>query len=161
MLRLQVNGEPRQVEADPGRSLLSVLREDLDLTGTKYGCGEGQCGACVVLVAGQPLPACITPAGEAAGKDVETVEGLACGERLHPLQDAFLDCEAFQCGYCTPGMLMTALALLRRNANPSEQAVRQALQPNLCRCGAYHRIVQAVRQAAARQRAAQQLAATR
>src|SRR5947209_14262789 len=117
---LLVNGARRTVEAAPERSLLSVLREDLDLTGAKYGCGEGQCGACTVLVGGAPVQACVTPVSEVAGKPVETIEGLALGERLHPLQQAFVDCTAMQCGYCTPGMIMAALGLLRRQPDPSE-----------------------------------------
>ncbi len=146
---LLVNGVERAVDAGPERSLLSVLREDLDLTGAKYGCGEAQCGACIVLVGDEPVPACVTPVGQVAGKPILTIEGLASPDgRLHPLQQAFIDQEALQCGYCTPGMIMAALGLLRRRANPSEEEIKAALQSNLCRCGTYLRIVRAVRQAA-------------
>jgi aerobic-type carbon monoxide dehydrogenase small subunit (CoxS/CutS family) len=149
---VEINGTRRVVEAAPERSLLSVLREDLGLTGAKYGCGEGQCGACTVLLDGRPVMACITPIAAAAWKSVETVEGLADhdggGDTLHPLQEAFIDCTAMQCGYCTPGMLMAALALLRQRPDPSEEEIVGAMQGNLCRCGIYPRIVQAIRQAA-------------
>jgi aerobic-type carbon monoxide dehydrogenase small subunit (CoxS/CutS family) len=153
---VEINGTRRVVEAAPERSLLSVLREDLGLTGAKYGCGEGQCGACTVLLDGRPVMACITPIAAAAWKSVETVEGLAThdggGETLHPLQEAFIDCTAMQCGYCTPGMLMAALALLRQRPDPSEEEIVGAMQGNLCRCGIYPRIVQAIRQAATEMR---------
>jgi len=148
-LQLTVNGQPRQVHATPDRSLLSVLRDDLDLTGTKYGCGEGQCGACTVLLDGQPVFSCITPVVGAAGRSVQTIEGVAHGETLDPLQQAFVDQTAMQCGYCTPGMVMNALALLRRNPDPSEDEIVQHMQPNVCRCGCYPRIVAAIRRAAA------------
>ncbi len=148
MIELNINGTRRLVDGDAERPLLSVLRDDFDLTGPKYGCGEGQCDACLVLIDGQPLPACITPVHAAAGRDLVTVEGLADGDCLHPLQQAFLDQEAFQCGYCTPGMLIAGVGLLKRRANPSEREIVQALQPNLCRCGTYSRIIRAVRQAA-------------
>jgi nicotinate dehydrogenase subunit A len=147
-LQLTVNGQPRQVRATPDRSLLSVLRDDLDLTGTKYGCGEGQCGACTVLLDGQPVFSCITPVVRAVGRSVQTIEGVADGETLHPLQQAFVDETAMQCGYCTPGMVMNALALLRRNPDPSEDEIVQHMQPNVCRCGCYPRIVAAIRRAA-------------
>lgn len=157
MIELNVNGAPCAIEGDDAeRSLLSVLRDDLGLTGTKYGCGEGQCGACLVLIDEQPLPACITPLHAAAGRAILTVEGLAAGDRLHPLQQAFLEQEAFQCGYCTPGMLIGGVGLLKRCADPSEREIVQALQPNLCRCGTYTRIIRAVRQAAAMLRAGQE-----
>ncbi len=146
---LVVNGARHTIAAAPERSLLSVLREDLDLTGAKYGCGEGQCGACVVLLDGQAVTACITPVAAAAGKAVETIEGLTQGERLHPLQQAFVDCTAMQCGYCTPGMIMAALGLLGQQPNPGEDEIVRAMQGNICRCGVYPRIVQAIRQAAA------------
>jgi isoquinoline 1-oxidoreductase alpha subunit len=148
-IELDVNGARRTVRATPDRNLLSVLRDDLDLTGTKYGCGEGQCGACTVLVDGQPVLACITPVVGAIGRAVETIEGLADGDRLHPLQQAFVDETAMQCGYCTPGMIMNALALLRRQAAPSEAEIVRHMQNNICRCGSYPRIVRAVRRAAA------------
>ena len=148
MLQLKVNGDEVSVEADADRALLGVLRDELGLTGAKYGCGEGQCGACMVLVDDQPLPACITSVGSVVGRELLTVEGLADGDRLHPLQQAFLDQEAFQCGYCTPGMLLSGVGLLHRNAEPSRSEIISALQPNLCRCGTYNRIVCAVQQAA-------------
>ena len=148
MLELTVNGTTHSVDADADRPLLGVLRDDLGLTGAKYGCGEGQCGACMVLVDDQPMAACITTLGAVAGREILTVEGLACGDHLHPLQQAFLHQEAFQCGYCTPGMLISALGLLKRNAAPSEPEIVSAMQANLCRCGAYRQIVCAIREAA-------------
>jgi aerobic-type carbon monoxide dehydrogenase small subunit (CoxS/CutS family) len=148
-LELRVNGERRTVHATPDRSLLGVLRDDLDLTGAKYGCGEGQCGACTVLLDGQPVFSCITPVVGAIGRSVETIEGLAGDGQLHPLQQAFVDRTAMQCGYCTPGMVMTALALLRRNPEPSDDEIVRHMQGNVCRCGSYPRIVAAIRQAAA------------
>ena len=149
MTELTLNGERRRVESDPEKSLLSVLREDLALTGTKYGCGEGQCGACTVLLDGQPARSCRTRLAAVAGKQVTTIEGLETGGQLHPLQQAFLDAGAMQCGYCTAGMIMSGAALLRRSPDPSETEVRRALEGNVCRCGTYTRIVAAVRAAAA------------
>jgi aerobic-type carbon monoxide dehydrogenase small subunit (CoxS/CutS family) len=149
---LHVNGASRAVRVEPERSLLGVLRDELGLTGAKYGCGEGQCGACIVLVAGEPVPACVTAVSSAAGWPIQTIEGLsqaARADRLHPLQQAFLDEGALQCGYCTPGMIMAALGLLQRNLRPSEDEIVTAMQPNVCRCGAYPRIVRAIRRAAA------------
>jgi aerobic-type carbon monoxide dehydrogenase small subunit (CoxS/CutS family) len=128
--------------------LLWVLRNELDLTGAKYGCGEGQCGACTVLVEGVAQRSCITPAGSVAGKDITTIEGLADGEKLHPLQESFIQADAMQCGYCTPGMILSSVALLRRNAMPSESEIKQALEGNVCRCGTYNRIVAAVQKTA-------------
>jgi nicotinate dehydrogenase subunit A len=148
MLALTINGATRTVDADVDRPLLGVLRDDLGLTGAKYGCGEGQCGACTVLVDDQPMASCITPLGAVAGREIVTVEGLAMGDCLHPLQQAFLDQEAFQCGYCTPGMLMAGVGLLQRNAAPSVPEIVDALQSNICRCGAYRPIIQAVQAAA-------------
>ena len=149
-MELQVNGARYQVDAEPDRSLLSVLREELDLTGSKYGCGEGQCGACTVLIDGQPKRSCLTPLRAAAGKSITTIEGLEKNGRLHPLQEAFLELGALQCGYCTPGMIMSGVALLRANANPSEQEIVRAMEGNICRCGVYARIVAAVRRASRR-----------
>jgi len=143
-----VNGVRRTLDADPERSLLGVLREDLDLTGTKYGCGEGQCGACTVLVDGQPTRSCRTKLQAVAGKAVTTIEGLEKDGHLHPLQQAFLDAGAMQCGYCTAGMIMSGAALLARNADPSPADVARAMEGNVCRCGTYPRIVAAVRAAA-------------
>ena len=127
--------------------LLGVLRDQLDLTGTKYGCGEGQCGACTVLVNGRPVRSCITRAEAAAGKSITTIEGLERDGRLHPLQEAFLGAGAMQCGYCTAGMIMEGVALLRSNADPSETQIKQWLEGHICRCGTYPRIVAAVRMA--------------
>jgi nicotinate dehydrogenase subunit A len=145
---LHVNGSARPVAADAERSLLSVLRDDLDLTGTKYGCGEGRCGACTVLIDGQPTRSCQRAVGDVAGGKVRTIEGLATDGKLHPLQEAFLQAGALQCGYCTPGMLMAALGLLSRDPEPSHDDIARALSVNVCRCGAYARIVAAVEQAA-------------
>jgi aerobic-type carbon monoxide dehydrogenase small subunit (CoxS/CutS family) len=145
---LHVNGGKRPVDADVERSLLSVLRDDLDLTGAKYGCGEGRCGACTVLLDGRPTRSCTTAVLAASGKNVQTIEGLAKADKLHPLQEAFLKAGALQCGYCTPGMIMAALGLLRRNPKPSREEISRALNGNICRCGIYGRIVSAVESAA-------------
>jgi aerobic-type carbon monoxide dehydrogenase small subunit (CoxS/CutS family) len=144
---LQVNGKTVRIDADAGRSLLSVLRDDLDLTGSKYGCGEGQCGACTVLIDGVATRSCITNVGAAAGRRITTIEGLERNGRLHPLQEAFLEADAMQCGYCTPGMIMSGVALLGKNLNASEQEIIRAMEGNICRCGAYPRIVAAIRKA--------------
>lgn len=151
---LTVNGVTRTIGAPGERSLLSVLRDDLGLTGSKIGCGEGACGACTVLLDSQPARACITPAAAVAGRTVITIEGLENAGQLHPLQQAFLNCDALQCGYCTPGMIMAALGLLRQYPEPSEDAIVSGMQGNICRCGAYPRIVRAIQQAAAELRAA-------
>lgn len=145
---LLINGTARTVDADAASPLLYVLRDQLGLTGTKYGCGEGQCGACTVLLDGFPRRSCITPVGVAAKKKITTIEGLAEDGRLHPLQQAFLDVESFQCGYCASGMILTASALLRSNPDPSEKEVRHFMEGNICRCGTYPRIVEAIRRAA-------------
>ncbi|HZO90125.1 MAG TPA: (2Fe-2S)-binding protein [Chthonomonadaceae bacterium] len=145
---LNVNGAKRPVEAEGERSLLSVLRDDLDLTGAKYGCGEGQCGACTVLLDGQPTHSCITPVSLAAGKQITTIEGLERNGQLHPVQEAFLEAGALQCGYCTPGMILTGVGLLAQNSDPSEQEIIRYMQGNICRCGIYPRIVAAIRRAA-------------
>jgi len=150
---VRVNGTTHDVDVAPEDTLLSVLREDLGLTGSKFGCGEGQCGACTVLVDGQAMRSCVTRVGVLAGKEITTIEGLAPGERLHPVQEAFLEAEAFQCGYCTPGMVMATVALLRTNSKPSEQDIARAMDRNVCRCGTYSRIVKAVQIAAERTRA--------
>jgi len=147
---LNVNGAARRVNASPERSLLSVLRDDLDLTGAKYGCGEGQCGACTVLLDGEAVRSCLTPVSRAAGKRITTIEGLENDGRLHPLQEAFLETEAMQCGYCTPGMIMSGVSLLAKSASPSEAEIVHGMQGNICRCGTYPRIVAAVRIAARR-----------
>ncbi len=144
---LHVNGGKRRVEAEAERSLLSVLRDDLDLTGTKYGCGEGRCGACTVLIDGKPTRSCTTAVGAVKGQ-VRTIEGLAAGERLHPIQEAFLRADALQCGYCTSGMIMSALALLTDEPKPSREEIVRSMGGNICRCGTYPRIVAAIQDAA-------------
>lgn len=144
-----VNGKPVKVVLDPDRTLLWVLRTDLGLTGPKYGCGEGICGACTVLMDGKAVRSCRVPVGAAKGKKVLTVEGLEENGALHPLQKAFLDRGALQCGYCTPGMIMNAYALLLENPQPSEADIIRAMNDNLCRCGAHVRIIQAIQVAAA------------
>ena len=145
---LDVNGTRRRIDVDAGRTLLSVLREDLDLTGTKYGCGEGQCAACTVLVDGQPTLACITMVGEVAGKRIVTIEGLAPAGKLHAVQEAFLEADAMQCGYCTSGMILGAVALLRSKPNPSDADIVSGMNGHICRCGTYPRIVRAIHRAA-------------
>jgi aerobic-type carbon monoxide dehydrogenase small subunit (CoxS/CutS family) len=142
---LTVNGKPRRVDAPPDEPLLSVLRNRLDLTGTKYGCGEGQCGACMVLIDGQAVPSCQTQVSEAAGKKIVTIEGLAQNGKLHPVQAAFLETEAFQCGYCTSGMIVACVALLKANAKPTDAQIVEGLERNVCRCGTHNRIVAAVK----------------
>ena len=146
--KLEVNQTIYAIDADPEASLLSVLREQLDLTGSKYGCGEGQCGACTVLIEGQARRSCITPVGAVAGKQIITIEGFAQADRLHPLQQAFLDEDAMQCGYCTSGMILSADSLLNAKQNPSNSEILQFMQGNICRCGTYPRIVAAIRRAA-------------
>ena len=147
-LILMVNGAERRTEALPEESLLEVLRNRLDLTGTRYGCGEGQCGACTVLLDGRPARSCQTRAAEVAGKKITTIEGLEQGGRLHPVQAAFLEVEAFQCAYCTSGMIVSAAGLLRTNPNPSEEEIAGHMAGNICRCGVYPRILAAVVKAA-------------
>jgi aerobic-type carbon monoxide dehydrogenase small subunit (CoxS/CutS family) len=145
---LHVNGTGRATDADPDRSLLSVLRDDLGLTGAKYGCGEGQCGACTVLLDGRAVRSCNTRVEAAAGKPIRTVEGLATGEKLHAVQEAFLAAESMQCGYCTPGMIMSAVALLEKQPDPTREDILKAMNGNVCRCGTYTRIVAAIESAA-------------
>ncbi|HEX4165456.1 MAG TPA: (2Fe-2S)-binding protein [Bryobacteraceae bacterium] len=142
---LLVNGRRRQVDADPRKPLLFVLRDELDLTGTKYGCGEGQCGACTVLLNGKPVRSCQIDCGAVSGHTITTIEGLAEGEHLHPVQQSFLDCDALQCGYCTSGMILSSVALLRQEPTPTTAQIKAALEGNVCRCGTYNRIVAAVR----------------
>jgi aerobic-type carbon monoxide dehydrogenase small subunit (CoxS/CutS family) len=148
-IRFQLNGRPTILEGEPARKLLSALRGELGLTGTKYGCGEGLCGACTVLVDGAAVPSCRLPVSAVAGKQVVTIEGLADGDHLHPMQQAFLDHGGYQCGYCTPGMILGAQALLAANPKPSRQQILEGLEGHLCRCGAHQRIVAAVEQVAA------------
>jgi aerobic-type carbon monoxide dehydrogenase small subunit (CoxS/CutS family) len=145
---LHVNGSTRNLSADADRTLLSVLRDDLGLTGSKYGCGEGKCGACTVHLDGQRAHSCVTRVGTLQAREVRTIEGLAGGEKLHPLQQAFLDIGAMQCGYCTPGMIMAAAALLAEKPSPTREEIVRGLNGNICRCGTYGRIVLAVEQAA-------------
>jgi aerobic-type carbon monoxide dehydrogenase small subunit (CoxS/CutS family) len=150
--QINVNGSAREIDADAQASLLTVLREQLDLTGSKYGCGEGQCGACTVLINGNSRKSCITPVGAVGQKQVITIEGLAKGEHLHPLQQAFLDEGAMQCAYCTSGMIMTAVSLLNTNHDPSPAEISQFMEGNICRCGTHPRIVAAIQKAAKAQR---------
>lgn len=147
-MELVVNGTRHQVEAAPDWPLLYVLRERLDLTGTKYGCGEGQCGACTVLLDGAPVRSCLTPASTAVGRQIVTIEGLATAKGLHPVQDAFMTADAMQCGFCTAGMIMSSVGLLQKTPKPTDDQILTALQGNICRCGTYPRIVDAVRSAA-------------
>jgi aerobic-type carbon monoxide dehydrogenase small subunit (CoxS/CutS family) len=137
-------------DGDTGRSLLGVLRDELDLTGTKYGCGEGQCGACTVLLDGLPTRSCLTTLKAASGKKITTIEGVARNGELHPLQQAFMDADAMQCGYCTSGMIMSGLGLLAKTRDPGVEEIRHAMQGNICRCGTYSKIIAAVRLAAQR-----------
>ena len=156
IVRITINGLLREVAVPANRTLLDLLREDLDLTGTKHGCGEGDCGACTVLLDGEPVNACLVLAAEAEGREVTTIEGLASGALLHPVQQAFVDAGAVQCGYCTPGMVLVAAALVARNPSPTESDVRHALSGNFCRCTGYQKIVEAVLTASARVREAGQ-----
>ncbi|HXQ69846.1 MAG TPA: (2Fe-2S)-binding protein [Pyrinomonadaceae bacterium] len=144
---LTVNGKKLTVNVDSQTSLLSVLRNDLDLTGTKYGCGEAQCGACTVLVDGQQTRSCVTPVGRVANKKITTIEGLEKDGQLHPVQEAFLKADAMQCGYCTPGMIMSSVALLTKNARPTREEIVRHMDRNVCRCGTYLRIVAAIQMA--------------
>jgi aerobic-type carbon monoxide dehydrogenase small subunit (CoxS/CutS family) len=147
-ITLTVNGQARTVTTDPDRPLLEVLREDLHLTGTKYGCGEGQCGACTVLLDDKRTFSCRTAVGKADGKTVQTIEGLPTGDALHPVQEAFLAEGAFQCGYCTPGMIMATVALLKDKPRPTDAEIHSWMNKNLCRCCGYPKVVDAVRRAA-------------
>ena len=151
-MKLHVNGEEQEILFHPYKTLLEVLREELNLTGTKHGCELGECGACAVLVDGQPLLSCLELALECEGRKIETVEGLQQGDKLHPLQAAFADLGGAQCGYCTPGILMTAKALLEREPNPSRERIREAVSGNLCRCTGYLQIYESIEEAARRMR---------
>jgi nicotinate dehydrogenase subunit A len=146
--QIKVNGVLRKIDAHSQGTLLTVLRDQLDLTGTKYGCGEGQCGACTVLIDGVAKRSCRTQIGLVGNNEVITIEGLAVGEQLHPLQQAFLDEAAMQCAYCTSGMIMSAAALLNSNHSPSTDDILQAMEGNICRCGTYPRIISAIQKAA-------------
>lgn len=147
-ISLLVNGTERNVDVSQEETLLNTLRDRLELTGTKYGCGEGQCGACTVLVDGSPRRSCQIKTINAVGKKIITIEGLERGGMLHPVQQAFLDSEAFQCGYCTPGMILSAVALLEQMAHPAKEAIVRHMQGNICRCGTYGRIIEAIERAA-------------
>jgi len=147
-LQLNINNEPAQLWVAPGKTLLEVLREDLDLTGTKHGCELGECGACTVLRDGEPVLSCLVLAVECEGAQIETIEGMADNNRLHPLQLAFAEHGGLQCGYCTPGVLMTAKALLSKQSNPDRAQIREALSGNLCRCTGYQQIIESVEHAA-------------
>jgi len=147
-MELTVNGTAYQIEVDAEQRLLGVLRDVLDLTGSKYGCGEGECGACTVLVDGTPIRACLSSVGEAVGKQITTIEGLAQDGRLHPLQEAFLEVDAFQCGYCTPGLIVSGVALLNSNPAPTRREVVAFMEGHVCRCGTYPRILAAINKAA-------------
>lgn len=147
-IRFTLNGRPVTIQADGTRTLLWVLRTDLELTGTKYGCGIGMCGSCTVLLDGRAVPSCQTPLSAVQGKEVVTIEGLAPEGRLHPLQQAFHDHSALQCGYCTPGMILGAVSLLRDHPRPTREQIVQGMQGHLCRCGAHQRIVAAIEEVA-------------
>jgi aerobic-type carbon monoxide dehydrogenase small subunit (CoxS/CutS family) len=148
-MELVVNQKHYRLLVDADRRLLWVLRDELELTGTKYGCGEGQCGACTVLIDGAPVRSCMVRASAATGKQITTIEGLAQNGKLHPLQEAFIQSDAMQCGYCTPGMILSGVGLLKKTPQPTEPEIRRALEGNICRCGTYPRIVKAVQMAAA------------
>jgi aerobic-type carbon monoxide dehydrogenase small subunit (CoxS/CutS family) len=149
-LSIRVNGQDRSLAAEEDRPLLDVLREELGLTGTKYGCGEGECGACTVLIDGRAVRSCITSVGEVGRGTITTIEGLASGGQLHPVQQAFVDKQAMQCGYCVPGQILTAVGLLAANPHPSREQIVAAMQGNICRCCNYPNILAAVEQAARR-----------
>jgi carbon-monoxide dehydrogenase small subunit len=144
-LTLNVNRETYDLVSYPNRTLLEVLRDDLHLTGTKEGCGEGVCGSCTVLVNGTPVRSCLTLAVAVQGKEITTIEGLSAGEKLHPVQEAFVNHHAIQCGFCSPGMILTSYALLAENPNPTEKEIRRAISGNVCRCTGYAKIVEAVK----------------
>jgi len=147
-IRFTLNGKKTEITTEPNQTLLWVLRNQLGLTGTKYGCGTGFCGACTVLINKEPSRSCSLPVSDVAGKDVITIEGLARGGKLHPVQQAFVDHDALQCGFCTPGMILTAAGMLMKNPSPTRQQIIDGLEDNLCRCGAHTRIIDAVETAA-------------
>jgi aerobic-type carbon monoxide dehydrogenase small subunit (CoxS/CutS family) len=146
-MELVVNQKHYRIEVDPNRMLLWVLRDELGLTGTKYGCGEGQCGACTVLIEGSAARSCMTRANSASGKSITTIEGLEHNGKLHPVQEAFIQADAMQCGYCTPGMILSSVGLLKKTPGPTEAEIRRGLEGNVCRCGTYPRIIAAVQMA--------------
>jgi carbon-monoxide dehydrogenase small subunit len=147
-IKLTVNNQPYRISVLPHRTLLEIIREDLGLTGTKEGCGLGECGACTVLMDGQAINSCLVLAAEADGKKITTIEGLADGDKLHPLQQAFVDHGGLQCGFCTPGMIMSAKALLDENPSPTEEEIKQGIAGNLCRCTGYAKIIESIKAAA-------------
>ena len=149
-MELQINGKTRTTQATPDTSLLRVLRDELDLTGSKYGCGEGQCGACTVLLDNKAVRSCQTTIATLPGKQITTIEGLEKEGKLHPVQEAYLKVDAFQCGYCASGMVMSTVALLKSNPNPSEAQIIDFMNGNICRCGTYPRIIKAIQEASAR-----------
>jgi len=149
-IRLKINGHSHELEVKPWATLLDTLREDLGLTGTKEGCGQGECGACTVLMDGKPVNACLILAMEAKGKEIVTIEGLASGDELHPIQQAFVDRGGMQCGFCTPGMILSAKALLDENPDPTDEEIRKGLEGNFCRCTGYTKIIESIRVAAER-----------
>ena len=151
-IRLTVNGKNYEVQVKPSATLLDVIREDLGLTGTKEGCGVGECGACTVIIEGQAVNACIMLAIEANGKNITTIEGLADGEKLHPIQEAFVEVGGLQCGFCTPGMILSTKVLLDKNKTPTDQEIRKGLEGNFCRCTGYTKIVESVKVAAQKMR---------
>ena len=153
-IQFQLNGEEKTLSVDPGRRLLWVLRSDLSLTGSKYGCGMGQCGACTVLLDNRAVRSCLIPMRSVAGKEVVTIEGLASNGKLNPVQQAFVDHDALQCGICIPGMIMNAYALLLRNPDPTQDQIVRGMEGNLCRCGTYRRIIAAIEDASKRMRGA-------
>jgi aerobic-type carbon monoxide dehydrogenase small subunit (CoxS/CutS family) len=146
-MELNINNKNYTVSVSPEDNLLTVLRNNLDLTGSKYGCGEGSCGACTVLIDGKATRSCITPANGATGKKIITIEGLSQNGEMHPVQTAFLNADVFQCAYCAPGMIMSAVSLLQKNASPTEQEIIKSMQGNICRCGTYPRIIKAIQEA--------------
>jgi len=147
---LRVNGQTHRIDGEAGDSLLAVLRDDLKLTGSKFGCGEGHCGACTVMIDGQATRSCVARLGAVAGKPITTIEALSVNGRLHPVQEAFVEVEAFQCGYCTPGMVMATVGLLQSTPNPTDADIARVMDRNVCRCGTYPRIVQAIKAASRR-----------
>ena len=151
---LRINGTSHQVDGAPDDSLLSVLRYELNLTGSKFGCGEGQCGACTVLLDGQAVRSCVTRIGSVSGKNITTIEAIAEGDRLHPVQQAFIEADAFQCGYCTVGMVMATIGMLKTHPNPSDDEIARLMDRNVCRCGTYPRIVKAIKLAVNKNKAA-------
>jgi carbon-monoxide dehydrogenase small subunit len=147
-IRFTLNGTPYELRVQPWITLLEIIREDLNLTGTKEGCGQGECGACTVIMGGKTVNSCLVPAAEADGEEIITIEGLPNGETLHPIQEAFVEHAGMQCGFCTPGMIMSAKALLERNPNPSEEDIREGIAGNLCRCTGYIKIIESISAAA-------------